>query len=95
VVIALFVTLGGCASAPFVDSRREAGRQIMVGPSNEDVVAICHGGGEPPPDAVQLAQAACAKTERVPRLEQRVRFACTLLAPTRTFFRCVPAGTGG
>jgi hypothetical protein len=97
------IGLAGCAPhiAPYVDSRREAGKQIMVGPSNLDVVAICYGGSkEPPPAAVKLAESECAKTDRVPRLERRKRIACSMLAPTRAYFRCEPkpspeAHTGG
>jgi len=84
--------LAGCTAphiAPYVDSRRDAGKQILVGTSSQDVVTVCYGGSrEPPPAAVKLAEAECAKTDRVPVLEQRKRLACSALAPTRAYFRC-------
>ena len=89
-LLVLTAFLGGCAGQPYVDVRREAGKSIMVGPSNEDVVAICHAGRNPPPDAVKLAESECAKTGRVPRLETRTRLTCALRTPTRSYFRCVP-----
>ena len=87
------LALAACTGAPFVDARREAGKQITVGPSNEDVVAICHAGSDPPPAALKLAESECAKTGRAPRYEQGARVTCTLATPTRSYFRCVtPSG---
>jgi hypothetical protein len=87
--------LAGCAGSPYVDSRREAGKRINVGTSNASVVAICYGGGEPPPaDVVKMAESECAKTGLVAQYQSRVRIACNLLAPSRAYFRCVkPAAT--
>ena len=89
-LLVLTATLGGCAGQAYVDVRREAGTQINVGPSNADVVAICHAGVNAPPEAVKLAESECAKTGRVPRYEQRTRFTCALRTPTRSYFRCMP-----
>ena len=81
--------LESCAGQPYVDARREAGKRITVGTSNDDMVAICHAGRKPPADAVKLAESECAKTQRVPRFEQSIHFTCTLKTPTRSYFRCV------
>ena len=89
-LLVLTATLGGCAGQAYVDVRREAGTQINVGPSNADVVAICHAGVNAPPEAVQLVESECAKTGRVPRYQQRIRFTCALRTPTRSYFRCMP-----
>jgi hypothetical protein len=94
-ILAALLLISGCSGKAFVDGRREAGKRINVGPSNADVVAVCHGGGEPPPDAVKLAESECAKTGRSAQLAQSVRFACSLRAPTRSFFRCTGTRTGG
>jgi hypothetical protein len=72
-----------------VDSRREAGKKIMVGPSNADVVAICYKGGTPGPDVVKLAESVCHETGRTPQYVSHNRFTCNLLAPSRAYFRCV------
>ncbi len=92
-ILASLLVLQGCAGAPYVDSRREAGKKITVGPSNQDVVAICHAGGEPPPEAVKLAESECAKTGRKAQFTQKVKFACSLRSPTRSFFRCTGVRT--
>jgi len=82
--------LASCAESPYVDSRREAGKRISVGTSNLNVVAICYGGGEPPPaDVVKLAESECGKTGHVAQYQSRARIACNLLAPSRAYFRCV------
>jgi hypothetical protein len=82
--------LASCAGNPYVDSRREAGKRISVGTSNPSVVAICYGGGDPPPaDVVKLAESECAKTGRVAQYQSRVRIACNLLKPSRAYFKCV------
>ncbi|TAK98668.1 MAG: hypothetical protein EPO08_18605 [Rhodospirillaceae bacterium] len=92
-VLLAVVALTGCAGTPYVDSRREAGKVINVGPSTADMVAICYGGGEPPPAVIKLAESKCAETGRVPKYERRDRFACNLFDPTRAFFRCVAPPT--
>jgi hypothetical protein len=92
----VLVHLGACAGSPYVDSRREAGKKIMVGSSNEEVVAICYKGGTPGPDVVKLAESVCAETGRKPVYASRARMTCNLLAPTKVFYKCVaptsPAG---
>ena len=92
-ILAALLVLQGCAGAPYVDGRREAGKKITVGPSNADVVAICHAGVEAPPAAVTLAESECAKTGHKAQFTQRVRFACSIKAPTRSFFRCTGVRT--
>lgn len=88
-ILTVAVGLQGCADAAYVDGRREAGKRITVGPSNEDVVAICHSGSEPSAEALKLAESECGKTGRTAQAESRVRFACSVQAPTRSFFRCM------
>lgn len=88
-ILTVAVALQGCAGAAYVDGRREAGKRITVGPSNEDVVAICHSGSEPSAEALKLAESECGKTGRTAQAESRVRFACSVQAPTRSFFRCM------
>ena len=88
-ILTAAVILQGCSGAAYVDGRREAGKRITVGPSNEDVVAICHSGGEPSTEALKLAESECAKTGRTAQVESQVRFACSVQAPTRSYFRCM------
>ena len=87
-MLAVGALLTACSSA-YIDSRREAGKRISIGPSNADVVAICSGGGIASPKVLKLAAEKCAETGRVPRYESRTRLACNVLAPTRVFYRCV------
>jgi hypothetical protein len=82
---AMLVT--GCAG-PYVDSRREAGRITPVGPSSPDVIAVCHWPSESD-RARTLADSECAKTGRTARFDHSSAWSCTLIAPTRAFFRCV------
>ena len=88
-ILAALVALQGCAGAAYVDGRREAGKRITVGTSNEDVVAICHSGSGPSAEAQTLADSECGKTGRTAQAETRVRFACSVQAPTRSYFRCL------
>ena len=82
--------LGACGTAPYVDSRREAGQQAPVGPSTPDLVTICYAGSATSgADVMKLAESECAKTGRVPKLDHEERWACTMLSPRRIFYRCV------
>jgi hypothetical protein len=72
-----------------VDSRREAGKKIMIGASNADVVSICYEGGDPKPNVIKLAEDACKQTNRVPKYVSHKRLSCNILAPSRAYFRCV------
>jgi hypothetical protein len=92
-VAAVGACLGACTGSPYVDSRREAGKKIMVGSSNADVVAICYKGGDPQPDVIKLAEDACKQTDRVPQYVSHTRLSCNWLTPSRAFFRCVAPET--
>lgn len=82
--------LGACGTAPYVDSRREAGQKAPVGPSTPDMVAICYLKTATAIAEVQkLAESECAKTSRIPQLDHEDSWACTGSAPRRVFFRCV------
>jgi hypothetical protein len=85
----MLTLLHGCAGKPYVDVRREAGKKITVGPSNSEMVAICHAGKKAPPEAIKLAESECAKTNRVPEFVRRDRFTCAMRTSTRSFFKCV------
>jgi hypothetical protein len=89
-IIATALMLGGCASAPFVDGRREAGQVAPVGVSTPDRVAICYSiRGTTPRDVLELAKSECAKTGRTAQFDGQDEFRCALLTPTRAFFKCV------
>jgi hypothetical protein len=79
--------VAGC-TGPYVDSRREAGRTTPVGPSTLDIVAVCHSPSQSD-RALTLADSECAKTGRAARFDHSSAWSCTLIAPTRAFFRCV------
>ena len=82
--------LSACSSAPYVDSRREAGQTGTVGASNPNRAAICYSSLSTTPAAVmKLAESECAKTGRIPQFSHQESAACTLAAPTRAFFSCV------
>jgi hypothetical protein len=87
-ILLALALLTACSSA-YIDSRREAGKRIRVGPSNADVVAICTGSGASSPEVMKLATEKCAETKRVPKYETKRHLACNLSAPTRVFYRCV------
>jgi hypothetical protein len=80
--------LSGCAS-PYVDSRREAGQKKPVGASTPDMVAICFAPSKTPrTEVLAQAQPECAKTGRVATYDHEDPWSCTLLTPTRAFYRC-------
>ncbi len=88
--LALALLLGSCGTAPYVDSRREAGQREPVGTSTPDVVAICYSSRNATPEQLfKLAESECAKTGRVPELADQAEWSCTMFAPTRIFYRCV------
>ena len=89
-MLALAILLGSCGTAPYVDSRREAGQREPVGTSTADVVAICYSAQSATPEQLyKLAESECAKTDRVPQLAHQADWSCTVFAPTRIFYRCV------
>jgi len=84
------VVLAGCATAPYVDSRREAGQKAPIGPSTLDMPAICYSSyGSGRVAAAKLADSECAKTGRIAAFDHENPWSCTLKTPTRAFFRCV------
>lgn len=91
VLAAVGLTLGllaACAS-PYVDSRREAGQKQLVGASTPDMVAICFAPAKTPRSQVlAMAQPLCAKTGRTAVFDHEDPWSCTLLTPTRGFYRC-------
>lgn len=88
-ILTLTFVLGACGTAPYVDSRREAGQREPVGPSTPDLVAICYSSQSATPEEIyKLAESECAKTGRVPQLADQVDWSCTLFTPTRIFYRC-------
>ena len=83
--------ISACGTPAYVDSRREAGQKAPVGPSTPDLVAICSSSsGSAATDVIKLAESECAKTDRIPELQREERWTCTMLAPRRVFYRCVP-----
>lgn len=89
-LLLLMLAMSGCASAPFIDGRREAGQTAPVGASTPDRVAVCYSSQGTTPKAVMaLAQAECAKTNRSAQFDGQDILRCTLLAPTRAYFKCV------
>lgn len=88
-LLTLIILLSACGTAPYVDSRREAGQREPVGTSTADTVAICYSSHSTTPEEIfKLAESECAKTGRVPVLADQVEWSCTLFAPTRIFYRC-------
>ena len=82
--------LAACGTPPYVDSRREAGQKVPVGPSTPDLVVICYSNSATAvAEVMKLAESECAKTNRVPKLEHEERLTCTMLTPRRVFYSCV------
>lgn len=92
-LLGALAALGACGTAPYVDSRREAGQTTPVGWSTPDRVAICYSSNSTTPAAVlRLAESECAKTGRTAEFDSQDVGGCVLLAPTRAFFQCVAKG---
>ena len=89
VIVGAAALVSAC-TAPYVDSRREAGQKLPVGPSNKDMVAMCYAPERTSRADLQvLADSECAKTGRIGKFDHETRWNCTLLAPNRAFYRCV------
>ncbi len=87
----LSLILNACATAAYVDSRREAGQTTPVGTSTPDMPAICYASGPgAAEDVARMAESECAKTGRAAVRDHEDRWGCTMLTPRRIFFRCVP-----
>ena len=81
--------LGGCGTAVYVDSRREAGQSAPVGASTADMVAICYSKSPATSaEVLKLAESECAKTGRTAVLHHEDRWGCAMLTPRRIFFTC-------
>lgn len=88
VLVLTLAALASCAN-PYVDSRREAGQKLPVGRSTPDMVAICFSPSKTPREQLTaLVQPECAKTGRVAAFDHEDPWSCTLLAPTRAYYRC-------
>lgn len=88
VLVLALAALASCAN-PYVDSRREAGQKQPVGTSTPDMVAICFSPSQTPREQLTaLAQPECAKTGRTAAFDHEDPWSCTLLAPTRAYYRC-------
>ena len=86
----VFSLISGCTSEPFIDGRREAGSTRTLGPSTPNRVAICYNSRTTTPEAVkQLAESECAKTDRLPLYDGENIMDCSVINPTRVYFRCV------
>ena len=96
-ILVVFLMSGlfsACSSDPFIDGRREAGATRDIGPSTVNRVAICYNSRSTTAEAVlRLAESECAITERVPRYDGEDIFACSVVNPTRAYFRCVAPKT--
>ena len=89
-LVTALLSLAACGTAPYVDSRREAGQKEPVGTSTPNLVAICYSSsGASPADLLKLAESECAKTGRVAQLNHEERWSCTMLTPRRIFYSCV------
>jgi hypothetical protein len=83
--------LSACGTTAYVDSRREAGQTTPVGMSNPNRVAICSSkSATAAPEVQKLAESECAKTDRIPQFSAEERWGCTMTAPRRIFYSCVP-----
>ncbi len=90
-LLAVLPLLGSCTGTAYVDTRREAGQKEPIGPSTPDMAAICYSKtGTGQATAAKMAESECAKTSRVPQLDHEDRWGCTMVAPRRIFYRCVP-----
>jgi hypothetical protein len=92
-----FIAVGFCfflqaceQTAPFVDSRREAGRLYKVGQSTPDRVAICYRFWKAQKEIIlQKAEQECAKTGKIPVFDGKKIFNCRFVSPNTAFFKCV------
>ncbi|MAI07227.1 MAG: hypothetical protein CMM14_08080 [Rhodospirillaceae bacterium] len=82
--------ISSCSNNPFVDGRRNAGSTESIGPSNLDRVAICYNYRFTEPEkVVLLATSECEKTNRKPIFEKNEAYGCSIINPSRAYFRCI------
>lgn len=92
-ILTTFVLINACSiTAPFVDSRREAGTTYSVGRSIPEKPAICYNALTTPyKDVLKLATEECRRNKNgnyaVP--EEQTTFTCRLFAPNHFYFSCV------
>ena len=84
------ILIGSCGvTKPYVDTRREAGKNKPVGESTPSNVVICYNSMLSTSDEIKkLARDECEKTGRKPVFEKQKSFSCTVLLPMRAYFKC-------
>ncbi len=82
--------LVGCAeTAPFIDTRREAGQVEPVGQSRPERIAVCHHMWWHDEQAVAaLAEEACVQQGKHAVYDGTTYFNCRFMTPTTSFYRC-------
>lgn len=93
ILTAVCLLLAACTTqAPFVDARREAGKNYTVGESTPDVVAVCFNKySTHSSEIIRMAQEECRKTNREAKYKGMKRWSCRVLLPHRVYFACVDA----
>ena len=83
--------LSACAQfSPFVDARREAGRETTVGQSTPDKIAVCYNPIWSDMGQVeQLAKEGCAQTKRKAQFADKKYFSCAFFSPCTAFYDCI------
>ncbi|MBO7556632.1 MAG: hypothetical protein J6T72_04480 [Alphaproteobacteria bacterium] len=96
VLFLLLLCVSACSQVePFIDSRREAGQtgeRLYVGSSKKNAPVVCHNGLWTDFEKVQkLADEECVKngTGTKAVFDRKEVFSCRLLAPQKSFFKCV------
>ncbi|MGD9638789.1 MAG: hypothetical protein AB7U85_06990 [Alphaproteobacteria bacterium] len=86
----LFLIISSCTFKPFVDARREAGSEDIVGISTPDYPAVCYNSHYTTPKEVyEMADKECAKTGRKAEFFMQTKFTCKLFIPNHAIYRCV------
>ena len=90
ILLSLAVLLNACSQfVPFEDQRREAGKQTPVGLSTNENPAICYNPiWHDVEQTKELADAACARTNRKAEFVRSDAFSCRLVNPSAAIYKC-------
>ena len=91
IVVLSLLLLSACAQfGPFVDARREAGREGTVGQSTPNRIAVCYNPLWSDMKKVeQLAKEGCAQTKRKAQADGKKYFNCSFFSPSTAFYKCI------
>ena len=90
ILLSLLILVSACSQLePFVDTRREAGKETPIGQSTPNRIAVCYNPiWSSRTEAEELAKVECKKTNRTATYNETKWFSGYLVTPATAFYTC-------